>query len=322
MHNHASIPRYSVVIPCYNSGQSLASLLDRMDSVFRERVQVPNGVAPYEVLLVEDGSPNQSTWPMLQELARTRPQVTLIKLTRNFGQHRALLCGMAHARGEFIFTMDDDGQHRPEDIPNFIALESHDIVLGHFREKYHGTSKQFTSRIVSWLTAKLTGKPDGVASSPFRLIRRPIVEAILKFGTPFPFIEAMLFYVSRDVVNAEAEHAPRAEGTTTYTFRKLFRLFLNLVISNSSLLLRMVGYGGLMIAGLSFLGGLFVVARVVFFGSAVAGWASTMAALCFFGGAILFSLGVIGEYLWRIICSTEHRPVFVVREIITSEEKP
>lgn len=306
-------PCYSIVIPCFNSSNSLEGLVQRIDTVFSKKIK-----KSYEIIFVDDASPLPETWNTLDTLAKTYPHVVAIRLMRNFSQPCAILCGISHSKGKYIITMDDDGQHRPEDIPALIAKEQHDIVIGYFEKKKHVFFKKCASAFTSYLTHIILKKPRGISLSSFRLFNRKVAEAILHIHTPYPYMEALLFYVSRDVVNVMVTHGERGNGKSNYSLHRMVKLFSNLLINNSCLVLRGVGYSGLTIASISLLFSVYLIMRKLM-GVQAEGWTSIMVTLLFFGGSILFTLGVIGEYLHRIIVGVEQKPVYVVRHVITGE---
>lgn len=305
---NSSHPLYSVVVPVYNSVQSLEKLCDRVEAVFSELGH------SFEIVFVDDCSPNKATWPKLEELCG-RQYVRAIRFSRNFGQQPATICGLEKARGQWIITMDDDGQHAPEDFPLLIAQGDHDVVIGELQEKKHTFSKRVFSLIKGRFDRIILDKPKDLKLSAFRLIRRETVDGMLLLkGTPYPFIPAMMFYVTKDVVGVPVRHLERTEGTTGYTFRRMIKLFQNLLINNSSLLLRYIGNMGISIAILSFLLGSYFVYKKLFFNIETIGWTSVIVSLLFIGGLLLFSLGVLGEYLIRIINTVERRPIYLIRE--------
>lgn len=303
---------YSVIIPCYNSSSKLADIIDRINTVFTIEVK-----EDFEIILIDDASPNPKTWDIIREIAISKPYITAVKLTRNFGQHSALLCGLKYAKGSHAITMDDDGQHLPEELPRMIEkAEAYDIVLGRFIHKKHSLVRQLYSNIVREAMSLFVKKPRGICHSALRVVNRSVIDGMLSFRTPFPYFDAIMYYISRNVIDVPVHHGSRIEGKSTYDLSKLFRLFLNLLINNSSFLLRLVGYGGLTIALLSFFAGIYLIINWAF-GNVPQGWTSIMIATCFFGGCILLSLGIIGEYLWRIICGLDERPAYAVREVIS-----
>lgn len=299
---------YSVVIPVYNSFETIRELIDRLEAVFRDPID-----ASYEIVFIDDASPRPETWQTLEELSRSRPEVRAIRLMRNFGKPGAVMCGFQEARGRHVITLDDDLQQLPEDIPLLLEQRQHDVVMGRFKERHDTLFARTTSRIKGWFDALLLGKPRSIQVTPFKLFKSEIVKAMAEIRTPYPFIPALMFYLTRDVVNVEVSHEPRRIGKSGFTLKKKVRQFLNLLINNSSLLLQAVASVGILISvGAMVLGGVTVI-RKLMFGISVSGWTSLMVALLVIGGLILFSLGVIGEYLIRIINGVERRPPFVVR---------
>jgi dolichol-phosphate mannosyltransferase/undecaprenyl-phosphate 4-deoxy-4-formamido-L-arabinose transferase len=303
-----SAPLYSIVVPVYNTAATLPALARRVAAVFTQTVQ-----RPWELIFVDDGSPNPETWPLLERLAREEPGVRAIRLTRNFGQTAAILCGLEAARGEHIVLMDDDLQHPPEEIPALIAARAHDVVVARYRRRRHGPLAKLTSAAKNACDALLLQKPRRLRHSSFLLMHRAIARGILTVRTSYPLLSPLIYHVTRDVVNVEVDHHPRRDGRTGYTLGKRVRLFSNLIINNSSLLLALIGWLGVSVAALAFGLFLFYLGRKLFFGIGMTGWTSLMVVLLGVGGLLLFSVGVIGTYLLRIIHTSENRPSYVVR---------
>ena len=304
--------RVSIVIPVYGS-LVLEELADRVDAVFRDRPE-----DDYEIVFVDDRSPDSRIWPTLERLAAERPRVRAVQLTRNFGQQAATLCGLREARGEVVVTLDDDLQHDPQDIPKLLAHADRDIVIGQLERKRHSLFRRTMSRIKGFFDQILIGKPKGIQLSSFRLLGRTVVDGVLSIRTPNPFLPALMFHVSKDVIGVPVGHGVRQGGRSGYTLRKLVRVFSNLLINNSSLVLRLVGAVGISFATLSFLLAALVVYKKIVHGVAVQGWTSLFATLLLIGGLLLVSLGVVGEYLLRIIESSENRPTYLVRRRLGS----
>jgi glycosyltransferase involved in cell wall biosynthesis len=297
----------SVVIPVFDS-PALPELSDRIDATLRGLPDIQ-----YEVIFVDDGSRNPETWLTLERLSRERPFIRALQLTRNFGQQAASLCGLQEARGDVVITMDDDLQHAPEDIPKFLALRDRDIVIGQFDHRRHPLSRRLASRIKGYFDRIILGKPKGIQMSSYRMLSRVVVDGMLSISSAHPFLPALMFNVSHDVTGVLVDHAPRRAGRSGYTFWKLVRVFSNLLISNSSLVLKAVGHLGVVFAAVSFLMAAVVIYRRVVRGASVQGWPSLMAAELLLGGLLLFSVGVVGEYLIRIIESSERKPTYFVR---------
>jgi glycosyltransferase involved in cell wall biosynthesis len=296
----------SVVVPVYNS-PTLEVLAEQIETVLHEA-----GVT-HEIIFVDDGSSDPRIWPALEKLTHERPGVRCIQLSRNFGQQAATLCGLREARGGVVITIDDDLQHDPRDIPALLAYAGHDIVIGQLGQKEHPLARRIASRVKGVFDRWIVGTPKGLQLSSFRLLSRTVVDGVLSMRTPHPFLPALLFYVSRDVVGVPVSHSRRAAGKSGYTFRKLLRLFSNLMINNSSMLLRAAAYAGLLLAVTSFSLALLVTYEKIAHGIAVQGWTSLFAALMLIGGLLLVSVGIVGEYLIRIIETSEAKPTYFVR---------
>lgn len=301
----------SVVIPVYDATTSLEMLVKNIDEVFQKEAY------DYEVIFVDDASPDNDTWKNLELINSNYAKVKCFRLMRNFGQHAATLCGIKHAEGDYILTMDDDFQHRPEDILKLLEFRQHDVVIARFKEKKHNIFKKITSNIKGYFDCKIIGKPKEIRLSSFRLIKASIAECMFLRNSPYPFIPALLFYVTKDVVNVNVDHCTRLQGKSNYTFIKMLQLFSNLMINNSSLLLRYIGYVGLVSAVLSAFFIIFLLLKKWFVGVPIEGWTSIMLSILFFGGMTLLALGVIGEYLIRLIATAESRPIYIIKSKLT-----
>lgn len=301
----------SIVVPVYNSSESLRELCSRIETTMGDLY--PGG---FELIFVDDGSPDPASWRTLLELVNQYEFVRAVQLMRNFGRGSAVLAGLSHARGERVVVMDDDLQHRPEDVPKLLSIEDRDIVFANFPNKRHSMIVKLSSAVKGWFDRILIGVPKGIRVSSYMCLRRQVVEGMLKVRTPYPFIAALLFYVTTDAVSVDVVHEARKHGRAAFTFSKRLKQFSRLLINNSSFLLQLIAVlGGAMALVSIFFGGM-VIFRALAHGVSVAGWASLMVALLFIGGAILFSLGVMGEYLIRIVSNSEMRPAFIVRKII------
>lgn len=300
---------FSVVIPVYNSNQSLTELVERLHAVFKESIR-----ETYEIILVDDCSPRQETWEVMRLLAANDPHVRIFRLAKNFGQASALLCGMTQARGNWIITMDDDLQHRPEDIPLLVEHRGHDVVLARFPEKRCGPFKKLSSNLKGRLDVHLLGKPRNIAASPFRLMKQRVVRDMLAIHTPRPFLIAMILSVTSDVVNADVTHEDRKFGRSNYTLGKSFSLISNMVFNNSSFILRAMSFFGFGLAGMSFLYGIYLVIRWFSYAQTAPGWTSLMVVVLMTAGVVIFCLGILGEYVARLIEAAESRPTWTIKD--------
>ena len=300
---------YSVVIPVYNSTSSLRPLVERLVQVFAEQVR-----AEAEIILVDDGSANPGTWAAIQELSTAFSQVKGVQLMRNFGKPGAVFCGLQEATGHYVITLDDDLQHAPEDIPLLIAMQHHDVVIARFMKLHAGPLKRFSSLLKDKVQYWAIGKPRELQITPFKLFKAEVVRSMRQLQTPHPSIAAQLFFVTRDVVNVEVPHYPRQHGRSGFSLLKMVHTMLNLLLNNSSFLLRVVATVGILISLVSFGLGLYYIILKLSGQIKVSGWTTLVVISLFTSGLVLFTLGIIGEYLVRIINGIEHRPAFIVRQ--------
>lgn len=300
---------YSVIIPVYNSSQSLRELVARINAQLGGK-----NPSSFEIIMVDDASPDQSSWEMIKALAAEYPFLKGYRLLRNEGKNGALICGMDHAKGDYMILMDDDLQHRPEDFPALIAESAHDLVIAHFTENRNGRVKNYLSRMKGKLDEHFARKPRGLRFGPFMMIKKDIAKELCKIRTPFPYLPAMLFSLTSDAVNVSVTHDKRKYGNSQFTIYKMIKLMSNLLINHTSIMLRTVSLTGIFFSIVSLLLAFYFFYKKVFIGIHVAGWATQVILLLLIGGIILFSLGIIGEYLLRIIKTLERRSAYVIRE--------
>jgi glycosyltransferase involved in cell wall biosynthesis len=263
--------------------------------------------ADWEIIFVDDASPDKS-WESLCTLHEIYPKVKVIQLAFNHGQQHATLCGLGYASKDFIITIDDDLQCFPEDIPLFIdKLQSgKQVVIGSIvnSNKQHLWWRNLGSRINQWLAGKVIGKPTAIGLSSFRAMTQVVAQRLTQYKGAHPHIAALIFksVPHKYIVNVPIRHAPRLDGIhSSYSFPKLVKTLSYLLINNSYMPLRFIIGWGFFISFLSFSYALFVFAQVVFSDYAVPGWASLAVLISFLCGNILLALGVLGEYLGRLV---------------------
>ena len=222
-------PLYSVVIPVYGSAPILPELVRRLDLFFDAAGHRK------ELVFVVDGSPDES-WDTLCRLKGDRADMVLIDLIRNYGQHSAVFCGLQHASGDFVITIDDDLQNPPEEIAHLIrkADEGYDVVFGEFHQKMHGVLRRLGSRAVRWLNTRLFGKPRKLVLTNVRIIRRHVVDAVCGFRTTAPYITGLLLMTGKTFANVPIEHHPRPLGRSNYGVRTIAALVWRLVFNYSA----------------------------------------------------------------------------------------
>jgi polyisoprenyl-phosphate glycosyltransferase len=300
---------YSVVIPVYNSSQSLEELCERIDAVFS------NMKNTYEIILIDDSSIDNS-WFVMKRIREKKKEIKIIQLMKNFGQHNAIICGLHYSYGKFIIMMDDDLQNPPEEIPKMIDKISNgfDAVIGVPEIKQDKIFKNIGSFWIRYLNTKIFNKPKTLKLSSFRIITRSLAEEIRILKTPYPYITGMMLSITSKIGNVYVKHESRKYGRSTYNLKKLINLAFNLIINYTSLPLKILTSVGILVSLLSFIMGIYFIAHKILKGSVVPGWTSVVVLLSFFNGILMTILSIIGEYLSRIINEVSNRQQFVIRQ--------
>ncbi|MBC7967363.1 MAG: glycosyltransferase family 2 protein [Fuerstia sp.] len=303
----------SVVVPVYGSEPTLPLLWSRLSGVLK------NCSATYEVIFVDDGS-RDGSWQQLKVLQSENPDcVIAIQLMRNFGQHNALMAGFHHVRGQVVITIDDDLQHPPEEIPRLLEIlrdEDLDVVYGTYDTKKHASWRNAGSILAVWFFRSIFRV--SVTPTAFRAMRREVVECILPYDKNFTIIDGLLAWSTQRIGEIKVQHHPRAEGQSGYSIRKLLLQSMNVLTNFSLAPLQLVSAVGILtsLAGLS----LAAYYLVLYFSSRVGvpGYASLMVTLLVASGLQLLSLGIIGEYIGRVLLNINQKPQFVQRTVLSA----
>ena len=302
---------YSVVIPVFNSEKLISQNVEKI------RAQFIMLCLPFEIILVNDGSRDNS-WGVISNLARDFPEVIAIDLLKNYGQHKANLCGFCESRGDYVITMDDDLQNPPEELPKLIAAarNGHDLVIGKFENKRHPLFRRVGSKFIGWMNRKIFEVPDQLTLSNYRIIRREVVDRVCKDGAIDPYIPGLLLKYSCNRANVSILHMPRAEGKSNYTLRKIIRLVAAILFVHSAYPLRISAAIGFAVAGLSFIMSLYFLINSLFSDNSLPGWTSLAVLMAFFNGFLILLISVIGEYVMRILREVGNNSSYQVKEIV------
>jgi undecaprenyl-phosphate 4-deoxy-4-formamido-L-arabinose transferase len=306
------------VIPVYRSANVLSELVQRLRAVLEhDRLS-------YEIIFVDDASPDNS-WVVLKELQAKFPdRLVAIQLMRNFGQHNALMCGFRSARGKFIITMDDDLQHPPEEIPKLLqAVEQSqaDLIYGAPNRRQHKRWRNVGSLIVTAFYRMVFHSR--VQPSAFRALRREVVDAILTYSLNYTYIDGLLAWNTQRIGEVEVEHRARAAGRSGYSVGKLLVLAFNLFTNFSLLPLQLVSLGGFLAAAGGLMAASYYLLRYLLAQIEVPGYASVIIAILVLGGLQLLALGIHGEYLGRLHLNVNRKPQYSVRSLLTAvRERP
>ncbi|MGZ9223470.1 MAG: glycosyltransferase family 2 protein [Anaerolineales bacterium] len=298
----------SIVVPVYKGGNFIEPLVAELSRT------LPAFTEKYEIILVNDGSPDNS-WQLIQQLTTKYQWVRGIRMMRNYGQHNATLCGVREAGYEIIVTMDQDLQHPPAEIPLLLAKldEGYDVVYGSPRKLPQGFWRNLMTAAIKWILAKVIGLPAVQNVSAFRAFRTRLRDAFASFQSPSLILDVLLSwgttrFTSVQVNIAEAEH-------TSYNFTMLVRTAMLILIGYSTLPLRFASWTGfaMTIFGL----GVFIYVLVVYFtAGSLPGFPFLASIIALFSGAQLFALGIFGEYLARMFDRSMDRPPYVIHEMV------
>lgn len=303
---------YSIVVPVYNSEKTLEELYTRIRDVFDHTMK-----ENFELILVDDSSRDNS-YAVMEKLHKADSRVKIIQMAKNFGQHPALLCGFSFAKGDFIITMDDDLQHRPEEIPKMAAAinerDDVDVIIAKYENRKHNFIRKLGTKISIYATSKMLNKDPNLEITSFRLMRRFIVEAILNTNTHLPQIGNLLVQSSNRIINIPVQHDSRKVGRSNYTFRHLARDLIYDITSNSAFPLILVRDLGIFSFIISILLGLFYLVRYFIYGVSVEGWTTLVLLILAYNGIILLAIGIIGQYLMNILNEAKKMPNYVIRK--------
>jgi glycosyltransferase involved in cell wall biosynthesis len=298
----------SAIVPVYNSAATLAVLVDRLGASLRPLV------SDFEIVLVNDASRDDS-WSVIEQLSRCNPRVRGIDLARNQGQHNALLCGFRAARFEIIVTLDDDLQHRPEEIARLLEKleDGYDVVYGARKAEGHGLLRNVASRITKIALQTAMGAETAETLSPFRAVRASVCRAFASYQGPYVNIDVLLTWGTTRFGAVQVTHAQRETGASNYTVRLLLRHALNMITGFSTLPLKLASLMGFVFTAFGMLVLAFVLIRYVISGGGTPGFPFLASIIAIFSGAQLFALGMIGEYLARMHFRLMDQPAYVVR---------
>lgn len=302
----------SVIVPVYESAKTLPDLTERLI------VTISKISDAFEIIFVDDGSKDDS-WSVISDLIEKNPEVIKgLQLMRNYGQHNALMCGFKYASGRIIVTLDDDLQNPPEEIHRLyehLEETQSDVVYGLPRKRNDRYFRKFASIPIQYFIQKSIGLPGPVSS--YRLIRRPVIDAIINYKLNFTFIDGLISWNTSQITYLTIEHNHRGTGTSGYSIRKLIFHALNIITNFSLFPLQIASATGLLTAlsGLSL--GVFYIIQYSINNITVPGFASIIVAVLTLGGLQLLALGIVGEYIGRIHLNINCKPQYTIRNRTT-----
>lgn len=304
--------KYSVIVPCYNTQAIFDTELSLIRDVFENQI----GTNSYEVILVNDCSPNRETLPFLKRMNEKYPFVKLVDLVKNTGQANAQLAAMHYVSGEIIINLDDDMQTDPRNIPILLDKleEGYDLVCGKYIRKRHNTFRKLLTWMDDRFETVFLEKPSDMSFTSFWVARRFVIDEITNYKYPYSFMEGLFLRTTRNFANVEIEHHERVEGESGYTFRSLFKLWSN--FTNFTIKpLRIAGLIGILTTIFSLVLLIYTFVHRLMDPAVPQGYSALMCVMLLFFGIVFIMLGIMGEYIGRIFMCINSHPQFIVKTV-------
>jgi glycosyltransferase involved in cell wall biosynthesis len=304
-------PELSLVIPVYNGGRTIGSLVEQIIKVFDS--------TSFEVVLVNDGSEDDSETVCAALATKFPRRVVFVHLSRNFGEHNAVLAGFMQSRGRYIAVLDDDGQNPPEEVKRMLEdlqRNNYDVIYGHYIEKKHSAFRNFGSWFNDRIATIMLHKPKDLYLSSFKVMNRFVVDEIIKYRGPYPYTDGLIYRVTRNIGQLPVEHRVSASGPSRYTLRRLVRLWLNMFLNFSIKPLRLSIYVGLLTSCLSVVALVAIlIDRLWITPNVTLGIPTVLGTIVLLAGIQLMILGLVGEYLGRLYLDQTGTPQYVIRYV-------
>lgn len=309
----------SFVIPCYNSTKTLPIVTKEIRDVMQEKMSQYD----YEVILVNDCSPDGTTYDVIKQLSEEDKHIKGVNLARNFGQPSAVMAGMSFAKGDYIVCGDDDGQTPFCELPVFFEkmAEGYDVIEAKYTEREkRSLFRKFGTFMNEFMATWLINKPKGIVLTTYWVIKRFVAQEMLKYPNSYPYLGGLMMRVTQKVCNVDIVHRERLVGKSGYSIKKMLELWLSGFTSFSIEPLRIASLLGVFTAVVGVLAGVVTIVRKILNPTIAAGYSSLMAVLLFLFGVLFVILGIMGEYVGRIYISLNKAPQFVIRETTNLEK--
>jgi polyisoprenyl-phosphate glycosyltransferase len=304
-----NVPDISIVVPVYGSDGTLEPLYKRVATTLK---QIP---ASFELIFVDDCGPG-NPWKIINNLAQRDSRVTGLKMSRNFGQHRAIMAGVDIARGNWLVIMDCDLQDRPEEIPHLWAKarEGHEAIVGRRVKRQDSFFKRISSHLFHWFLGVMTAQKSDAAQANFGIYSRKVVDVVKTLREQPGVFPILVRWAGFKITTIDIVHGRRAEGKSSYTFGRKLSLAADIIFSRSSKSLKMCVQFRSFMAVAAFCFGLAFFTRYFLFDYTPSGWAGVMFSLFSLSAFILFVMGIMGVYIGRVFNQVKARPLYIVKD--------
>ena len=302
--------KFTVIVPVYKSEKIIPNLLLRLNNL--------NSIDPWEIIFIDDGSPDNSYSVLTKNLENTSLEATVIRHSRNFGDHAAILTAYRYSKGDYVINIDDDLQNPPEEIINLYQYAKKmdlDVVYGDYIIKQHAIWRNIGSKFANLTANLLLDLPEKLYLSSFRCVRKEIAQAAAEYSGPYVYIDGLLSQITKSIGKISVKHDKRLQGESGYTLRRLIRLWLNIFTNFSLMPLRLATIIGCLMAFSGLIVIIFLLIESLIVGIVIPGWLSIICAILFFGGIQCFLIGLSGEYLGRVLMSVGGKPQSHIRNI-------
>lgn len=301
----------SVIIPVYNSEQTITRVVTELSENLKTNYE-------YEIILINDGSVDNSQ-NVCEELVANNDKVSLYTLSKNFGEHNAIIAGLNYSKGDHAIIVEDDFQNPIESILKMIEYgndnkDNYDVVYASYLKKKYNFFKNLTSKFNDFCANIILKKPSKIYLSSQKMLNRFLINEIIKNKSPYVYIDGLIFGITDKIGSIELEHNERKVGNSGYTYTKLIRLWLSMFTGFSLLPLRVSTIFGIILSSFGFLYAIFTVIDKIFYNNYPSGYPSIIIIILIFSGAILMALGILGEYIGRVFLSLNQKPQFIIRK--------
>lgn len=304
--------KLSVVIPVYNSQETIQLLVYSLIDVLK--------LYNPEIVLVNDASRDNSE-AICECLANENENIQFISLRKNSGEHNAVICGLNHCTGDYIAIIDDDLQNPPTEIITLLnkaIAGDYDVVYGQYEVKQHSVLRNLCSRLNNAFAVHLLNKPYGLYLSSFKIMKKELAREIITYKGPFPYIDALVLRCTDNIGTETVLHESRMLGKSGYTPRKLFSLYLNIFINFSNKPLRFITISGCIISLVSFCATVYILMERIIIHDEPPGWSFLAILLLLLIGLVFVVIGILGEYIGKILMSLNNTPQYVVKKKINT----